>query len=495
MFSDTNDIFSAEDIEDIELTTYATIQNNNDTKSYFYDKSSSSDSNTAQPDLTSSTNLLSAQTSSESLSNSDPNPLNFTSIVSSNKTLNHSLETGEKRRTNANPSVDDIISGILQLIGGNVKLPRPQLGKLPPMGSFRPDPALLSNTRINNRGPPKSPFINPVGPPLPNGVPPNVLIGPGRPAGIALPMPPSHLARLPIPLNIVPTKTPFMIPESDVSFLLGLIKPHIKDEKEFISLKNLPKLQTSLIIDKTRDKSNIDSVINTRPFFTEKILANPSKIQEFIRSNSYYSNIFSSLSSHLAEVNASKIHFSINSSLNESENHSTLKKGQNNTQSIISSFIIPNQTESPVPSGPVTDWVPLLVPSNVANHEVFPSDEPIIITMPEQPSVFEMIVKQQIGPKPTQTSSQAIDPTPVTTNNLNTTTIPTKTQTIEKTSLFMESMSASIDKNNETKADAEIVYGRPAQVSSNDQKGIAPSFTTSTEEIITLLGIGRNVDQ
>ncbi|CAG2162099.1 unnamed protein product [Oppiella nova] len=328
--------------------------------------------------------------------------------------------------------MDDIISGILQLIGGNVKLSRPP-NKLQPLGPYRPDLS-LSATRINNRGPPKGPgpYMNPLNHPIPNAVPPSVLIGPGRPAGIALPFPPSHLARLPIPLNIMPTKPPFAIPESDVSFLLGLIKPHIKDEKEMIALKNLPKLQTSQMSDKIKDKTLINSVINSRPIFTDKYLTNPSKIQD--------------------------------------------------------------QPHTPPPSGPVTDWVPVLVPSSATSHDVT-SDEPIIITMPEEPSVFEVIVKQQIGPKTSTSSVPTIDPTPVlqipniatviTTQSINSTTVSTNAQITKTAVNSLINLSTNLAQN-VSGDDADVVYGRPPP--HNVHKPIAPSFTSSSEEIITLLG-------
>lgn len=486
-FPELNDINSE---EDIELTTYATLQNNNETKSYTYDQSSNSDpkveydENTSQPEFTS--NPLSSS-SSEPIPNSDPNLLQTNS---SKITTNQTIESGEKRRTNANPSVDDIISGILQLIGGNVKLSRPSLSKLPQLGSFRPDQTFLG-TRINNRGPPKAPYGNQGSHLMPNGIPPNVLIGPGRPAGIALPALPSHLARLPIPLNIMPTKPPFVIPESDVSFLLGLIRPHIKDEKDFLSLRNPSKGQTSQISDKTKEKPTLDSIINTRPLPIDKHFANPSKIQEFFQSNAYYSNIFSSLSSQLSQEKASKTTLSTNLSTVETAPLSTSKLIENTSETVVSSFVIPSRTESPVPTGPVTDWLPLLVPSSVSTHES-PSEEPIIITMPEEPSVFEMIVKQQMGPKPTATvPSVDINPTPVLTNN---STISKTDDMMTKISGYTSSHSesknnSSIDSKNETKTD-DIVYGRPAPVS-NDHKPIAPSFTTNTEEIITLLGSGE----
>ncbi|XP_054162289.1 uncharacterized protein LOC128960243 [Oppia nitens] len=482
--------------QDIDVTTFGTISSNNDSKSYFYNQSIdskldnneekqfdpqlnsvSSSFSSIYPIISSNISLNSSDISSRIETHSSSitsNPINSIHLT------NQTTESGEKRRTNANPSMDDIISGILQLIGGNVKLPRPQ-NKLQPLGPFRPD--LLSATRINNRGPPKVPLINPLGNQMPNVVPPNVLIGPGRPAGIALPFPPSQLSRLPLPLNIGPTKPPFNIPESDVSFLLGLIKPHIKDEKDMMVLKNLPKIQTTQSSDKIKDKTN--SVINSRPIFTDKILANPSNIQDFIRANSYYSNIFSSLSSHLLEVSVSKTKPLTTLSTVESVNSTT-----DITDTLFSSFVIPSQPPIPLPTGPITDWVP--VATSTSNTKTYESatDEPIIITMPEEPSVFEVVVKQQIGPKPSL--STTIDPTPVNTKVSNTLTHMSSESVLSTIITPTQTLNTSINSvlnnslQNISKDDVEIVYGRPAH--KTNYKTITSSFTSSSEDIITLLG-------
>lgn len=466
--------------EDIEMTTYATIQNNNRTRNQSNDQTFDSETQ-SQPNK--------SESSSDSMSLT-PEPSMAKKTVAMNSTqpdgqkmLNQSLESGEKRRTNSNPSMDEILSGILQLIGGNVKLSRPSLTKLQPMIPFRPPETALSNTRINNRGPPKAPFpVSPMGAVMPNlmpnVMPPNVVIGPGRPAGIALPFPPTHLSRLPVPLNIVPTKPPFVIPESDVSFLLGLIKPQMKNEKEAV-LKNLPKPQTSL----NKDKTVTNILSESRPALTDKILTNPSRIQELLQSNSYYSNIFSSLSSHLMEVSASK------TSLSTSESQTPSSDNQTSVSDMTaSSFIIPSKQESPAPSGPVTDWVPLLAPSSVSNENDSPTEEPIIITMPEEPSVFEMIVKQQIGPKPSLSSSSSIDPTPVASASFTASKSgDSKPSEVRATSISSSDRTSS-ESANESKADEDIVYGRPAN---SQLSSIAPSFTTSSEEIITLSGLGQ----
>ncbi len=406
--------------------------------------------------------------------------------------------------------MDDIISGIIQLIGGNVKLSRPPINhKIQQLGQYRPDQGLHA-TRINNRGPPKVSFIGPVGQHIPNLVPPSVLIGPGRPAGIALPFPPSHLARLPLPLNIAPTKPPFIIPESDVSFLLGLMKPHIKEDMDLIHMKNLPKIQTSQLHEKIKDKTTT-SVINSRPLFTEKIIANPTILHEFLKSNSIYSNLLSSLSTELLALNISKTMTSQETT--KTITKSTLQNSSSLSQEPISSFIIPSQPESPLPTGPITDWVPLYVPASVKTNE-FASEEPIIITMPDEPSVFELIVKHQIGPKTSISDSlPTIEPTPaLKTSVLNTLTenhemnefsisktlssslITTATitrATISEISTESISASTTITSNdtNMNKEDVEIVYGRPAPI--NHNKPLAPSFTTNIEEIITLSGSGK----
>ncbi|XP_074604245.1 uncharacterized protein LOC141857656 [Brevipalpus obovatus] len=125
---------------------------------------------------------------------------------------------GEKRKSNhVNPSVDEIISGIIQLIGGNVKLsrppitPRPLVAQHPPMSQNRPVSIPYNPSRINNRGPP-----NGVSTDGGHNLPPNILIGPGGPVG--LPLPSSnfnllHPNRIPLPhqpSNLQPPSAPVL---------------------------------------------------------------------------------------------------------------------------------------------------------------------------------------------------------------------------------------------------------------------------------------------
>ena len=143
----------------------------------------------------------------------------------------------------ASPSVDELIGSIIQLMSGSHKVNKP-LNK-PSIPQHHPvDIDLFNNNnmRINNRGPS---FAQSNGQQLPNMFHQNVLIGPGPPAGLPLPLTPYHHPKpqhtyhpnnmyhslnKPSPNLLFPPRTSLNLPENNITGLLGYnLHPHLKD--------------------------------------------------------------------------------------------------------------------------------------------------------------------------------------------------------------------------------------------------------------------------
>ena len=118
----------------------------------------------------------------------------------------------ERSKSGPNPSVDEIISGIIQLIGGNVKLGRPPSKPQIPSHLADPNPDLYG-VRINNRGPAGGASQ------MPSLVPPSVLIGPGPQSGHGQPLPLSPYNKLSKPAP--PGFPPGFFDDADISMILG----------------------------------------------------------------------------------------------------------------------------------------------------------------------------------------------------------------------------------------------------------------------------------
>ena len=423
----------------------------------------------------------------------EPPSINLTNSPAFNQSINE----WERRKTNANPSVDDIISGIIQLIGGNVKLSRPPLNvKLQQLNQHNLE-HLMHATRINNRGPPKVSFVGPGAHHIPNLVPPSILIGPGRPAGLPLPLPPTHLAKLPALLNFGPTKPALNIPESDVSFLLGLLKSnHIKEEVQIVPIQTLPKVEISkpptTLIEMTLTNNTVgvipfqsetfssgssssikqDSSMNTPILPQSNSLSSPIILHTELLSNTGLSKIFSKES-----PNSKSIVSSISKLPTGYESNFT----ELTTKILLSE--ITTQASEHAPTGPVTAWVPLFLPPSLRTNSYQTEHDPVIITMPEEPSIFELTVKQQMGAK-TDTTMPKIEPTPVVLINSHKQLFTSESAL--KHPNINSSISSSTATNSKVKPhEPEIVYGKPAPV-----KPIAPSFSTNLDEIITLSASG-----
>lgn len=155
--------------------------------------------NTESTASKSTTSLPSSSSSSLSPSSSEKSLIDTSDRGGSNyepataRKDDNQENTKKRKSTNKqSPSVDELISGIIQLIGGNVKLRQPQVTPRPQVMQNMPVMIPYSPPRLNNRGPPA--FVGgPGGGVYANGndggshnLPPNILIGPG-PIGLPLP--------------------------------------------------------------------------------------------------------------------------------------------------------------------------------------------------------------------------------------------------------------------------------------------------------------------
>ncbi|KAH6931656.1 hypothetical protein HPB50_026435 [Hyalomma asiaticum] len=363
-----------------------------------------------------------------------------------------------------NPSIDNILSGIIQLLGGDMNLPRPPSMRLPPPPL--PPPSQQHHhhkppSRINNRGPPNfnfppPPHRPPQLPPHPPHPPPHPPHPPHsapprpRPSLPHLPPPhPGHFDTIPRPpppnfhfppvnhpnhphhpqqhIHIVPLPHPPTVypTPSDVSQLLGLNDPDRQQRPQHYEDHQQPQPGAH-----DTDQHEATPALSEFPP-ADNGPEQPTMHRETVRDNG--PEVMASATEHLphskstivliheAPVSSSPVEEVTPTSVsNDAHVEKTRHEGDE------SHDVRPTRTEADlepsgkVPSGPVSGWLPVFLDSSIrANSSrvsVNTAEEPEIITEPTEPSVFDITVMHSIGTvSNVVTPSQTIRPTFSTT--------------------------------------------------------------------------------
>ncbi|XP_077562202.1 uncharacterized protein LOC144178322 [Haemaphysalis longicornis] len=357
---------------------------------------------------------------------------------------------------NGNPSIDNILSGIIQLLGGDMNLPRPPSLRLPPP----PLPPQASHqqqhhhhhkppSRINNRGPPNFNFPPP--PPRPPQLPPHPPHPPPHPphpphAGPPRPRPslphlppphPGHFDTIPRPpppnfhfppvnhpnhphhpqqhIHIVPLPHPPTVypTPSDVSHLLGLNdqdrhRPHHENVPQPPLTTHGGKHEaTPALSDLPPDGGTTmhrETVRDNGPEVTATEVLPPSKSTIVLIHEA-------PVSSQPVEDLAPTRHGDAEKTQHEHDGSHDVRPTKAETDL---------EPSGSVPSGPVSGWLPVFLDSsiraNISRVSINTAEEPEIITEPTEPSVFDITVMHSIGTisnvvTPTQTIRPTFAPT------------------------------------------------------------------------------------
>nr|XP_037278645.1 LOW QUALITY PROTEIN: nascent polypeptide-associated complex subunit alpha, muscle-specific form-like [Rhipicephalus microplus] len=367
-----------------------------------------------------------------------------------------------------NPSIDNILSGIIQLLGGDMNLPRPPSMRLPPPPLPPPSPQQHHHhkppSRINNRGPPNfnfppPPHRPPQLPPHPPHPPPHPPHPPHsapprpRPSLPHLPPPhPGHFDTIPRPpppnfhfppvnhpnhphhpqqhIHIVPLPHPPTVypTPSDVSQLLGLNDPDRQQRPQHHDGHQQPPPLPHGAHDPDQHEAT--------PALSEFPPANnepeqPTMHRETVRDNG--PEVMATATEHLphskstivliheAPVSSSPVEQVTPTSVSGNVHVEETRHGGDDRHDVR-----PTRTETDlepsgkVPSGPVSGWLPVFLDSSVRANSSRVSfntaEEPEIITEPPEPSVFDITVMHSIGTvSNVVTPSQTIRPTFSTT--------------------------------------------------------------------------------
>lgn len=407
-----------------------------------------------------------------------------------------------------------------------------------------------------------------IGPGRPAGLPlrlPSSQIGPGRPAGLplplgpsqaapgrplALPIPlsPSQIVRLPLPPNFAPSKIPLNLREAEVSLLLGLLPPNQREMIEAMRVKYSQILPTTLpttLPDGSHNNISLDlrSIMNISAVNTSATGVNDNANADVESSISPQSSTTLTTSFELftteANIETTTIDFlpeeknsSVQSAKNVSHSRSDTQQATqitSETTSSLSSSVafesiepsstaimptapITSETSSlslpsladaiepsmTMPSGPVTEWVPLYLSPNERPSGLTPDEEPIIITMPDEPSIFEMTVKHQLAADTSSNMPSDLAPRINATKvhlrpheSLNATSVLRHSEIISTESLITANATSFLnDSRSHSKAkvaEPEIVYGRPiVTMGTYAVQPTAPSFSTNSDDAVTL---------
>jgi len=419
------------------------------------------------------------------------------------------IKTEKRRKQGHSPSVDDIISGIIQLIGGNVKLGRPnqkhhqtqqppsQHGQTPGRPLIIPYPG--NPTRINNRGPPQIGFAGSVSPNQPhNLLPPSVLIGHDLPAGLPIPIPPSfHYQSSSSSLEIVTNRPLYnsLLTDHSVSIIDD---NQLHNSQKQWSSSNLGTTVESSLNTMTFSSENAHSIVPLPTFVNsasneaETVIDKKTSEAKFIPTSTKDESDKKTI---LPSFFSSKLDFSLIKTL-----------GFSSSKSKEASFETPT-SEISIPSGPITAWVPFFSQSNASSKKVWIEEPPSIITKPEMPSTFDVTVKHKLGPSLASSKSSLTSPTSLTsevskilssfsttttaTTTTTTTATTTTTTTTTTTSLGLKSSSLRLEVeptatlqsspiSRTLYSEPDIVYGRLDTIKNGHiSKMISPSFHTT----------------
>ncbi|RWS29382.1 hypothetical protein B4U80_10765 [Leptotrombidium deliense] len=318
-------------------------------------------------------------------------------------------------------------------------------------------------TRINNRGPPQLPpgFVPPAQD-FSNFIPPSILIGPGH-AGIPLPLPPplSQPSKT-IPLHLIPTKTQVNIAESEVSFLLGLVKPKKTEDWLSHTRKQVSESSATEIINNTNSDTTLSNSVTV-------IASSTSSFSESTETSKATPTL-SSVSLNFSESSVSFDQTQTLDAINRTEN---VALDSSFNELLVSSVIVINQSSNSVPNGPITDWVPFFVQPTHMTTTTWLGEPPPIITKPEEPQVFDITVKHKLGAQESKSLSISTTETTATINSTNL----SEHSMITKTSSTIKPTSTSKLFSPSRIAEPDIVYGRPV---GNVPHSLRPSFATNT---------------
>ncbi|XP_002404782.4 uncharacterized protein LOC8031232 [Ixodes scapularis] len=320
------------------------------------------------------------------------------------------------------PSIDNILSGIIQLLGGDANQPRPPSMRFPPPPLLPPPQPHKLPSRINNRGPPNFNFPpppprppqfphhlpHPPHPPhhqhsrpnLPHLAPPQ----PGHFDTIPRPPPPNlhfppvnhpnhphhpqqhiHIVPLPHPPTVYPTP-------SEVSHLLGLNEQD--RQPEMPPMENDRHSATPALSQVDLHNGHVDDVTMHRETVLDSV---PESTTEQLPSSK--STIVLIHEGPVTSTSASIDPTRSVGTASEERPPDVSESTSQDTHSTDTSDTFDRPSD--VPSGPVSGWLPVFLDSsnrhNSTRVTVNTAEEPEIITEPTEPSVFDITVVHSIG--------------------------------------------------------------------------------------------------
>ncbi|KAB7495076.1 hypothetical protein Anas_09061, partial [Armadillidium nasatum] len=280
---------------------------------------------------------------------------------------------GRKHPGGGNPKIDDIIHGIMKLLGGNVKLKAPESTDTK-LTTFSDNLShYVTSTRINNRGPPRLPLLpfgilNPVGPIRPPVTPPADNPA-SNPQFVANTRPP-YLVPLPPELHSRPGMPPFVtgipIPEDVLSHLTS--PQSNPSEESSISTTITPSFTSSGEVeyeinttgkpegDISEDENkNLESIIHHSSATSEIEELPTTSLDSSLYDISYSTSFLPSSSSHLP-LSSPSLESSISSVISKTDVKSI---NLISTKSFTSLTVVKSSTES--------------VAAATVNTEIFPT--------------------------------------------------------------------------------------------------------------------------
>ncbi|XP_064470917.1 mucin-2-like [Ornithodoros turicata] len=419
----------------------------------------------------------------------------------------------DRTRGNGNPSIDNIISGIIQLLGGDIKLPRPPSLRLPPPPMV-PPPKLP--TRINNRGPPNFHFPGPPRPPT-HGIaniphpPPHLPSHPGH--FDTIPRPPPNNFHFPSPhpdnIHIVPlAHPPTMYPTpSDVSHLLGLhdVDRRPQEGQQLRPTATPPFSSKSTLLEQhMHEERPTEQTTLSKKTQSPAPLPTSSTVTQSTIVLIHEGPITSDTpTSSIGDVTASAV----------TEHTSDGNKHLTPIGSDVSEVPITDRTDNfgAVPTGPVSDWLPVFLNRSerpdTMRTTINIAEEPEIITEPTEPSVFDITVVHTIGTvnNPIQASKTEDVTLEPASSVLSETRIParnlsfsdTTEETVPTIAPSQTSTTGTLTRQPQHSREPDVVYGKPttsppsAKTSAADSStAIMSSIGEDSDVVMTLSGKG-----
>lgn len=362
-------------------------------------------------------------------------------------------EPKNKTFRNEDPEIDEIISGIIHLLAGNVQVVRPTkhgFGMQPTRLHLPLQPSLVS-TRINNRGPIRpNPFSRTVvvfsqpanGPPtelaLPGHLLPSTLqngqfiriiptkVGEHPPSGVPMihfyNQGPQHL---PQPLPPQPPPLPQPPPRAHGPFRGEVfnpnkrpnnnlripghpnenIRPTFGNPEKTPNSKPLNKYQHFIFSDEAA--SSVVVLRPSKPPLLETFSSTSPEVQS--NGNSSNANIPSQSFEVLIDNTQKKNIFLSQADLVPQSNVNSLsKKLTSNIPPLSNTLIYPTRTKDIMPHGPVTDWVPFAERPSMKEklNDSLAADANVSIIM--HPVIFDLTVSNSIKEMETSKNSTAI---------------------------------------------------------------------------------------